>query len=128
MDYFSLILVIYFSYRNGLRAKQKEQKPMVWGLITGVSIFCLEMVGAAVVIFYFCQDVINVGRLSDPAYKDTAVAQLTQAFANNPLHRITVDLFGIGGYLLVRYILDKKPDKKQPEIHWMDKMGNNENV
>ena len=128
MDYFSLILLIYLSYKNSVRAKLKDQKAIVWALITGASIFIAEMIGATIVIFYFCQDLINVRLLSDPSYKDTAVAQLTLAFANNPLHRITVDVFGVGGYLLIRYILDQKPDKKLPEIHWMDKIGNNENV
>jgi hypothetical protein len=35
----------------------------------------------------------------------------------------TIEIFGIGGYLLIRYILDKKPGKKEPEAHWMDKLG-----
>ena len=54
--------------------------------------------------------------------------QLLQSFEAKPLHLITMEVFGIGGYLLVRYILDKKPDKKEPEMHWMDKMGSNEEV
>ena len=125
MDYFSLILLIYFSYRNNVRAKLKDQNGVVWGLVTGVCIFAMEMVGAAFVVFNFCSNVISVGRLSDPAYKDTAVQQLTIAFANNPLHRLTVDLFGFGGYLIIRFVLDRMPDKKLPEVHWMDRIGEN---
>lgn len=124
MGYFSLILLVYLSYKNGMRAKLKEQNVIAWALISGVSFFITEIIGAAIVIFYFCQGVVDINRLAtDPSYKNIAAKQLTDAFAQNPLHSITVDLFGIGGYLIVRYILDKKPDKKQPEVNWMDKMG-----
>jgi hypothetical protein len=50
-------------------------------------------------------------------------AQVNQALMANPLRELTVFLFGLGGYLFVRYLIDRKPDKKEPEIHWMDKMG-----
>jgi hypothetical protein len=126
MDFLSLLLLFYFSYRNSVRAKLKHQKGFVWGLITGVVMFLAEMIGVAFVVFYFCRDIINLGALADPKYKDAAVQQLTQAFANNPLHRLTVVLFGFGGYLIIRYVLDRMPDKKQPEVHWMDRMEKHE--
>ena len=128
MDLFGLILVIYLCYKNWTRAKLKEQNPLVWALITGVCVFIGEVIGMAIVMTYFCRDVVDISKLqkisnlSDPAYK-AATQALAQAFADNPLHSLTVEAFGVGGYLLIRYILNNKPDKKEPEIHWMDKLG-----
>ena len=48
------------------------------------------------------------------------------ALSDQPQRGILVFLCGLGGYLLIRYILDRKPDKQQPEVHWMDKMGNDQ--
>jgi hypothetical protein len=126
MDIFSLLLLIFLSYRNGLKAKTKGLNGIVWGIITFFAIFITEMIGAAIVIFYFCRNIINVERLAtDPSYKDTAVQQLGQEFINNPLDPITIILFGIGGYLIVRFILDKKPGKQDTPPHWSDKLGEN---
>jgi hypothetical protein len=41
---------------------------------------------------------------------------LEHVIATNPLHSTTIIMFGIGGYLLVRYILERKPGKKQEEV------------
>jgi hypothetical protein len=52
---------------------------------------------------------------------------MQQLFLDHPLHMVTIELFGIGGYLLIRYLLERKPGKKEPEVHWMDKMGGENN-
>ena len=59
----------------------------------------------------------------DPKSRAAASQQLYDALAANPLHQLTIEFFAIGGYLLVRYILDKKEGKKKSEVHWMDKLG-----
>jgi hypothetical protein len=126
MDIFSLLLLLFLSYRNSIKAKQKALNGLVWGIITFVSVFFAELIGAAIVIFYFCRNVINIDKMAtDPSYKETAMRQLTQEFIKNPLDPITVILFGIGGYLIVRYIIEKKPGKKDTESHWSDKLGEN---
>ncbi len=124
---FEILLIAYLSYRNGVRAKQKEMNPFLWALATvGSYLFCM-FVGVFIVIFYFCKEVVNLSLFSsaDPKTREAATQQLMQIFSSNPLHQITVELFGIGGYLVIRYILEKKPGKNQPEVHWMDKLGNN---
>eukprot|EP01030_Chromulinospumella_sphaerica_P019949 gene19949-biopygen17680 len=63
----------------------------------------------------------------DPKVRLEAQKQFQELYASNPLNMVTTLIFGIGGYLLIRYILEKKPNKKQPEIHWMDKLGENSN-
>ena len=125
---FDLILIGYLAYRNGVRAKLKGQNGVLWGAVTVAAHVFFMVVGFFVVVLNFCQDAININQLSslDTKARDAAAQQLIQSFAANPLHLITIELFGVGGYLLIRYILDRKPDKKEPEIHWMDKMGKQE--
>lgn len=124
MDIFFLVMLAYFSYRNSIRAKQKKKNPLLWGFITAGTFLATLLIGFAVVVFYFCRNIIDINRLGvDPKYQEVAVKLLNQAFIDNPLHLLTVYLFGIGGYLIIRYILDQKPGEKEPEVHWMDRMG-----
>ena len=122
---FDLVIIGYLSYRNGIRAKGKDQNPLLWGLITFVAYIVTMMIGIMVVLLNFCKDVINLPQFSslDNKAREAASQRLMQSFQAHPLHMVTIELFGVGGYLLVRYILDQKPDKKEPEVHWMDKMG-----
>ena len=122
---FDIILIGYLSYRNGTRAKLKGQNAVLWGVVTALSCMFFWLVGFAVVIMNFCKNDINFAELSsmDIKAREAAAQQLLQALTSNPIHIITIEIFAIGGYLLVRYILDRKPDKKEPEIHWMDKIG-----
>jgi hypothetical protein len=124
---FDLILIAFLSYRNGVKAKLKEQNAILWGFVTVLAYLVFMVVGLFIVILNFCKDTVNLNMFSslDVKTREAAQQQLLQVFAANPLHMVTVELFGVGGYLLVRYILDKKPDKKQPEVHWMDRMGDN---
>lgn len=123
--YFEIILLAYLAYRNSVRAKLKGKNPVLWGLVTVVAYFTTLMIGGFVVIFNFCKDVVDLKQLSsmDIATREAASQQLVRALAANPLHVLTIELFGIGGFLLVRYILDRTPDKKEPEVHWMDRLG-----
>ena len=122
---FELALIAYLSYRNGLRAKLKGKSAVSWGLATvGAYLVCM-IIGLYIVIFAFCKDEINIDQISslDRNVQKAAVQQVIDSFARNPIHLITVEFFGIGGYLLIRYLLDRTPNKKGPEVHWMDKMG-----
>jgi len=125
---FGIVLVGYLSYRNGLRARLKGQNPFMWGIITFAAFLAMMVLGMLIVIVYFCRDLINLNQLSSTDPKSIAATQqqIMQVFDANPLHYITVVLFGVGGYLFVRYILDRKPNKKEPEVHWMDRMGKSE--
>jgi hypothetical protein len=124
---FVLILLVYLAFRNSVRAKLKGLNGWLWAGTTVISFVASLFIGCAVVIYNFCADSVNLDQLSsiDPAVRLAASKQLEEVLNNNPLHAITIELFGIGGYLLIRYILDKKPNKKEAEIHWMDKLGEN---
>lgn len=122
---FEIVLLGFLAYRNSLLAKVKGQNPVLWAFVTVAAFLVFMVIGGMFVIFTFCKDAINLNQISsfDPKQREAASQQLQQVLSANPLHMITIELFAIGGYLLIRYILDKKPDKKQPEVHWMDKMG-----
>lgn len=122
---FDTILIGYLSYRNGMRAKIKGQNPWIWGVATFVAYLVTMMIGIMVVILNFCKDTIDLARFSslDPKAQEAARQQLIAVFEAHPLHMLTIEMFGVGGFLLVKYILDRKPDKKEPEVHWMDKLG-----
>ena len=116
-------MLVFLSIRNGNRAKLKEQSSLTYGLLTALLFIVGEIIGLAFVLTTFCKN-INLQSIagkgpSDPLVQKLAV-DLAFDFANNPLHEITVSLFGFGGYLLVRYILDKKPEKKKKLPFWPD--------
>ena len=122
---FEIILLSYLSYRNSVRAKLKGANGILWGAITVGAFLAALIIGGFVVIYNFCGDSVNIDALSstDLKVRMAATNQLMAVLSNNPLHQATIEIFAIGGYLLVRYIIDQKPDKKEPEVHWMDKMG-----
>jgi hypothetical protein len=113
------LFIVYLAYKNGMRAKMKEKSAGLYAVLTVVMFFVGYMVGSIFVI-YFCRDLINFNRISDPAYMKEAQEILRQAFISNPLHPLTIELFGIGGYLLVRYILERIPVKKKNLPLWPD--------
>jgi hypothetical protein len=123
--YFDIVLLVYLAYKNSVRAKLKAQSAITWAFITVVAFLVTYFAGYFFVVVFFCRDVVKLEQIGAVDYKaKQAIAQqLVDAFAANPLHLLTVEMFGLGGYLLIRYILDRMPDKKQPEVHWMDKMG-----
>lgn len=118
----------FLGYRNNVRAKQKGQNGLLWGIATVVAYIISEAVGLYLVLALFCRDVVDLNILTHHTGNFDEMSkqfnqQVNQALMANPLREMTVFLFGLGGYLFIRFLLDRKPDKKEPEIHWMDKMG-----
>ena len=96
--FFDLILLIAMAYLNAVRAKRKGKTAWVWGLLTVVSFFVCTVLGEMIVLGLF--------------YKGPLTADALQSFfINNILSLLFCFVCGIGGFLLVRYILDRKPDK-----------------
>lgn len=124
---FVIILLVYLAFRNSARAKAKGLNGILWAGITVLSFFTTLFIGCMIVVFNFCADKVNLDLLAstDPETRAMVTKQLADALNSNPLHSLTIELFGIGGYLLIRYILDRKPEKKQPEVHWTDRLGEN---
>ncbi len=122
-----ICFVAWLAFRNNVRAKAKGLNGLVWAFVTVVAFFSSLIIGYLIVVFNFCADVLDVEALSsaDSTIRMEASQRIVDAITASPLHMFTIEMFALGGYLLVRYILEKKPDKKQPEVHWMDKLGGN---
>ena len=133
MDFFGLILISIFAFSNASLARVKEKNAILWAFIT-VALFIVGcMAGMMFVLLTFCRNLVDLNRMATmtdkvarDAYSQQVAVSLQQDFISNPLHSITVLLFGVGGFLLARYILESTPDKKKPEVHWMDRMGEQE--
>jgi len=123
------LFICFLGYTNSVKAKQKGKNGILWAFLTIISYIILEGIGLYFVILVFCQGQVDIGALMHATPANSAALtqrfedQVTAAFTANPMRDMLVLLFGLGGFLLIRYILDRTPDKKQPEIHWMDKMG-----
>ena len=97
---FELLLSIFCAYRNALLAKQKGQNTIVWGIITVVAFFITYSVGGAILIA-----ILYKGPMQPEA--------LSEYILSKPVLSITLMFFGLGGYLLTRYILERMPTAKQ---------------
>jgi hypothetical protein len=120
-----LIMAGLLAWNNSLRAKRKELNPILWAVYTVIAFFVSFIIGSLIVIFVFCRNVIDFNMMAsqDEKVRLEASKMLENAILSNPLHSFTLVLFSFGGYLFVRYLIDRKPGKKTPEVHWMDKMG-----
>ncbi len=129
MDFSGIVFIVFIAflaYRNAMRAKAKEKSAGLYAFLTVLLFFVFEMIGGVFVVLLFCRGEINLSLANNPANKQLLVDQMNQAFLNSPIRQFTLELFGIGGYLLVRYILDSVPEKKKKLPLWPD--TDNENA
>lgn len=96
---FELAISIFCAYQNAKLAKRKGQNTVVWVFITIITFFLTYGIGAGVLV-----SIMYDGPLEQAA--------LTQFIETHPVMYVTVFFLGIGGYLLVRYILERMPDTK----------------
>lgn len=89
-----LIASIFLAFNNGMRAKKKGHSALLWGFITIVAIFLMMMIGSGIVMGFFYRGPI------------TPVA-VTQFLQQNIIHAIFIFAVGVGGYLIIRYILER---------------------
>lgn len=124
---YRILILGYLTYRNSVRAKLKGLNQVVWGGLTVAAFFAALIVGCFVVVLYFAADNTTFAMLqsANEEVRTAASERILEVMRNSPIQLITIDVFGFGGYLLIRYILEKKPNKKEPEVHWMDKLGGN---
>jgi len=124
-----IFLAIYFAYRNNVRAKGVGQSGPLWAFITVILFLFAEMIGFAIVVFGFCKWHVDMAAyMKNPQQYMTVVAsQWEFLFKDSFVRSLTPDLFGIGGYLFVRYLLERKAVKpEQKKIDWMDKYSRKE--
>lgn len=91
------IFCIFLSYRNGVLAKRKGQNVAVWVLITFVAYFLAYIIGTLLITALFFR-----GPFTQDALLDFMSA--------NPVRLLSFSLAGVGGYLLIHYILERMPD------------------
>lgn len=97
---FELALSIFCAYQNAKLAKTKEQNPVVWVFITILTFFLAYGIGAGVLVMIM--------------YKGPLEQEALELFLkHHPFLYVTVLFIGLGGYLLVRYILERMPDSKR---------------
>ncbi|XZF14109.1 hypothetical protein ACTHGU_20210 [Chitinophagaceae bacterium MMS25-I14] len=98
-----ILIILYYAWRNSRRAQAKGQNGIVWGLITFVAFFFFEIAGTVLSVFFF--------------YKGPMTFDALQRYMQNlpAITAIFIFISGLGGYLLIRYILDRMPDKPQTD-------------
>ena len=94
------IIILFFACRYiGKLALRKGLSPIKWKLITILMFIIFEMIGMNISIY----------NLGNP--KIETMQQSIEFFTNHP-EVIFINLFvAFGGYLLVRFYLEKKEDK-----------------
>jgi hypothetical protein len=119
-----LLIMAVATWRNSVLAKQKEQNVFAWGVYTILACFAGVFLGMVVGALTYSRDVQDITKLNiaDEKLMNALAQQLAQYMSNNLLAEVTLDVLAIGGGLLVRYLLERKPSKKEPEVHWMDRM------
>lgn len=89
-----IILGILLAFLNGRRATQRGLKGAQWGIFTFLLFFLFEMVSGVFVMLFF--------------YKGPLTPEsVTSYLLNHPVHTLFMWFCGLGGYLLMRYRIDK---------------------
>jgi hypothetical protein len=94
-----IFLVVFLAWRNSLRARLKGQNSAVWVLITIFTYYFFEVIGFFAVFAFF--------------YKGQPTPEGVMSFVKNlPTSTVVfIMVCGIGGYLLIRYILERMTNK-----------------
>jgi hypothetical protein len=95
-----IILSIFLGYLNALRARRKGQKPFKWALFTFLAFLFFEVMSGTFVLMAFYKG----------AMTPTAVSEY---LFNHPIHTVFMWACGLGGYLLIRYRIDKLGDQQR---------------
>ena len=103
---FSLLLAIL----NGRRAQQKGLKGLQWGVYTFLLFMLFEIVSGAFVMLYFYK-----GALTPDA--------VTAYLISHPIHTFFMWFCGLGGYLLMRYRIDKIAAQRPPQDDIPEDLG-----
>jgi len=94
------IIILFFACRYiGKLALRKGVSPIKWKIITILLFFIFEMIG------------MNISIYNQGNPKIETMQQSIEFFTNHP-QSIFINLFiGFGGFLLVRFYLERKEDK-----------------
>lgn len=94
------IIILFFACRSiGKVALSKGLSPIKWKMVTILMFFIFEMIGMNISLY----------SLGNP--KVETMQQSIELFTNHPEFLFINYFIGFGGYLLVRFYLEKKEDK-----------------
>ncbi len=97
------IIILFFVCKSiGKLALSKGLKPIKWQILTIISFFIFEMIGMNLSLIW----------LGNPEIKN--IEQSMALIQKNPGIILFNWFLAFGGYLLVRFILDRKPDQAEP--------------
>lgn len=97
-----LLLILFCAYSNAQLAKRKGQNTVLWGFITIVSFMVTYVVGGSIMVMMMYKGPLDPSALRDYIF-------------DHPLMVITIMFMGLGGYLLVRYFLEKMPGNSKDD-------------
>ncbi|MCB9046159.1 MAG: hypothetical protein H6550_08455 [Chitinophagales bacterium] len=97
-----ILLSIFCSWRNGQLAKQKGVSVAKWVTLTFLAYFGFYLIGGTTLL----------GIMYNGPYTQSDIFMFMQS---HPLLVVTIMFFGLGGYLLVRRILEQMPDSQREE-------------
>ncbi len=106
-----LVLLPFFflAYRNSIRAGQKGRSSLGWFVLTLLMEFVGYIMGALLLMLMFMKNT-NAQLPSNP-YDENAIQDLQYKYIDYVLasnfNGITILVFTIGGYVLVRYWISK---------------------
>jgi hypothetical protein len=114
LDLVYLGLLVFLARRIWTLAIRKNRKPLVWVLLMLVLWFLAGGVGSLFAL--------NRLGLAIPASPSSTLKQQLDAYYAIPQNDLLLILlantfFAFGGYLIARYILEKKPDPVENSIH-----------
>lgn len=94
---FFLLLIALLVYTNATLARKKGLNPTLWGVIS--------------VFGFFAAYLLLGGIYISAVYKGPYTSDAVKAWAfNSPLEVLMMFMLGIGGMLVVRFILEKKSE------------------
>jgi hypothetical protein len=91
-----IILFVFFAYSNSKIARRKGLSPALWVFMTIVTMITAMFVGAFIVMLTYRGAI--------------QVASVQRFLMNNPLKILTFYACEAGGGLLIRYVLERRPD------------------
>lgn len=101
---FLLLLIGYLIYRNAQLANAKDKNMFLWGLLTFIAIFITEGIGMVIIMLGYYPE---FAAMQDPGKSQQVARSISEAISNNMLQSSFIMFCGVGGYLLIRYILER---------------------
>ena len=108
---FDLLIAMLLGTLNSARARKKGKNSLLWIFLTVVCVIAGEIIGGFLTLFFFNNGAVNIDALSTGHVSREELTRQMATLYSDPVHAIFVLFCGLGGYLLIRFILDRMPDK-----------------